>query len=305
MTRRERPLPASPLPRQLAQGDARLQHATQALNARRPLEAERIARDLLEADPRDGRAAQILGYALLMQDRAQVAIAPLETAARSSHDPEVETRLAIALSRVGRRDDALSHLKRAIKRRPPFAPAYYELGGLYIAVRRLDEAVEVLSRGVELAPMAPEFSIRLGYVLLQRRDCGGAKSAFGRALAISPQSFEALCGMGKAHQEFGESKPAADYFRRCLAIRPDVADLWLNLGHCLLELGDRDGGFECFRAAARGGDTRYCNALSSLVKSSRGRFWIRPSAAQRSLLGDKRSSAHPREGGDPVVFRPA
>jgi hypothetical protein len=46
-----------------------------------------------------------------------------------------------------------------------------------------------------------------------------------------------------------------------------------------LELGQRDAGYECFRAAARGDAKRYGIALSSLAASSRGRFWLKPSAA--------------------------
>ena len=85
--------------------------------------------------------------------------------------------------------------------------------------------------------------------------------------------------MAKAHQELGESEAAADYFRRYLADRPNDSGAWLNLGHCLLELGQRDAGYECFRTAARGDAKRYGIALSSLAASSRGRFWLKPSAA--------------------------
>ena len=49
--------------------------------------------------------------------------------------------------------------------------------------------------------------------------------------------------------------------------------------YCLLELGDREAGYECFRAATRGDPQNYGNALSALVKSGRGRFWLKPSGA--------------------------
>ena len=59
-----------------------LQRAMVALNSQRPQEAERIAQDILKADPRHGKALHVLGCALLMQGRAQEAVAPLESAAR-------------------------------------------------------------------------------------------------------------------------------------------------------------------------------------------------------------------------------
>ena len=165
-----------------------LQQAAFALNAKQPEEAQRIAEEILKRDPRNAGALHILGFALLMRGRAQDAVAPLEAAARGRHDPEIETRLALALSQIGRRDDALSRLKRAAKRRPPYPPAFHGLGTLLFAMERCDEAIEVLRGGVKVAPMMPELSTLLGSVYLKQRNFGEAKAAFGQALAISPNS---------------------------------------------------------------------------------------------------------------------
>jgi Tfp pilus assembly protein PilF len=131
--------------------------------------------------------------------------------------------------------------------------------------------------------MMPELSVQLGYVHLRRRNWSSAKMAFGRTLAISPTLCDALHGMAMAHSESGEHAAAAEHFRRCLTSRPDDASLWLNLGHCLLALGQSEAGYNCFRAASRGDPARAGAALSSLVRSSHGRFWLRPSEAARFL----------------------
>ena len=264
-----------------------LQRAMVALNSQRPQEAERIAQDILKADPRHGKALHVLGCALLMQGRAQEAVAPLESAARGRHDPEIETQLAMAQIESGRPDDALVLLKRATKRRPPYAQAFHALSRLLFSKERHDEAAEVLSRGLEIAPMMPELSILLGIVHLQRRDFANAKVAFARALNISPDSPDALHGMATAHWQLCEYQPAADHFRRYLMRSPDDAGTWLGLGHCLLEIGQRDAGYDCFRTAARGDPRRYGSALASLVNSGRARFWLKPSAAERFLRGTK------------------
>jgi tetratricopeptide (TPR) repeat protein len=267
--------------------DDPLQRAMLALNRNLPNDAERIASEVLKANPRHTRALYIFASALLMQGRPRDAIAPLETAARGRHDPEVETLLAIALRQAGRQDDAVSQLKRVTKRRPTYGPAFHEFGSLLASLGRHDEAIEIFRRGLEVAPMMPELSIQLGNAFLQRRNCTEAKGAFARALQIAPASADALFGMAKAHQEIGEAEAAAGYFRRYLMIRPDDANVWLNLGQCLLELRDLDAGYECFRTAARGDPKRYGNALSSLVKSGRGKFWLKPSEAARFVRGTK------------------
>jgi tetratricopeptide (TPR) repeat protein len=267
--------------------DEALQRAGMALNAHRAQDAERIASEVLRAKPGHVKALQILGYALLAQDRGTEAITPLEAAARHKQDPEIDTALAAALRQSGRFDDAVSRLKRTTKRHPQFAPAFRELGSLLFGLERFDEAVEALNRGLDVAPMMPELSIQLGLVLLHRRDCAGAKAAFARALAIAPNAAEALFGLAKAHQELGENEAAAAHLRRYLMLHPADANAWLTLGHCLLELGDREGGYDCFRTVARGHPKRHSDVLRAFVTSGHGRFWLRPSAAARFLSGKK------------------
>jgi tetratricopeptide (TPR) repeat protein len=264
-----------------------LVHAKSALNANRPHEAQRIAQQILKSDPRRAEALHILGCALLMQDRVADAVAPLEDAARALRNPETETLLAIALRRMGRNEDALSRLKRAIKRQPPFGAAFHELGFLLFSMERHNEAIEVLSQGLKLVPMMPELSILLGNVFLGCRNFAGAKASFARALNIAPNSSDAMYGLGTAHWRLCEFQPAADLFRRYLMHNPEDVSAWLNLGHCLLELGQSDAGYDCFRAAARGEPKRYGSALASLINSGRSRFWLKPSAAVRFLRGTK------------------
>ncbi len=264
-----------------------LQRASFALNGRRPEEAERIVQEILRAEPRNARALFILGAAQLTQGRLDDAIATLESAVRIKHDAEIDTMLAIALRRAGRNDDALSRLKRAIKREPPYAAAFLEFGNLLVEMDRHADAVDVLNRGIAIAPMMPQLPIQLGQAFLKRRDCSSARAAFAQALNIAPDSFEALFGIAKSHQEVGDNEPAIGYFRRCLMIRPDDPEILTNLGHGLLELGQIDQGYDCFRIAARGEHKRFGNALASLVKSGRGRFWLKPSAAQQFLRSSK------------------
>ncbi len=146
------------------QAAAALAQAAFALDSRQPQQAERIAGELLRRNPHNGRALLIFGRALLMQGRAAEAVTPLEAAARGQHDPEIETQLAIALRQTGRNDDALVRLKRATKGRPPYPPAFQELGFLLATLERYDEAAAALHRALEVAPTVPQLSIQLGGV---------------------------------------------------------------------------------------------------------------------------------------------
>jgi tetratricopeptide (TPR) repeat protein len=258
--------------------------AMSALDAGRPTDAERMAREALRDEPRHADALRILGYALLMQNRAEDAVTALESAVRGAHDPQLETQLAIALRQAGQHEEALHRLKRATKRKPPYAAAFHELGCLLAWMKRYDEAIVTFKYGLAVAPMVPELSIQLGYALLSSGSFTDAKIAFDRALNISPASHDAQFGMAMAHQELGEFEQAAEHLRRCLTSKPNDTMALLGLGNCLLELGQLDAGYEYFRAAARGDDPkRFGMALGSLVKSGQGRFWLKPSDAARFL----------------------
>jgi tetratricopeptide (TPR) repeat protein len=241
---------------------------------------------MLKRFPAHAQALHVLSSALLMQGRVADAITALEPAARAQHNPMIDTQLAVALRQAGREVDAEARLQRATKRRPPYAPAFYELGSLLFALKRYAEAAETLKRGLDAAPTMPELSIQLGHTLLALRKSADAKAVFAKALQLAPESAGALWGMGKAHQQIGENRAAIDYFRRCFRYTPDDLGTWLNLGHSLLEVGDFKAGYECFRTAARGDPKRYYAALTTLVKTGRGRFWLKPSDAARALRGE-------------------
>jgi tetratricopeptide (TPR) repeat protein len=260
-----------------------LARAVAAADSGNMSEAERIARVVLAQKPQHLEALQLLGALLMAQRRPREAIAPLEEAARHIADPELETRLAIALRETGRTDEAVAGFYRAIERVPVCARAFQELGQLLRAKRRYVEAESVLKRGVEAAPTVPELSLALGGVYLDRADAGGAKIAFARVLSMVPGHNDALVGFGVALQYEGDFARAAERFRRVLAHDPAHHRARMNLGYCLIELGRLDDGIACLRAAVEAAPHNYGTALRMLISAGRGRFWLKRSAAAECL----------------------
>jgi tetratricopeptide (TPR) repeat protein len=263
-----------------------LAHAAVALQSGQPIEAERIAHDVLKARPQHPPALSILGQAMAMQGRAQEAVAPLEQAARSLNDAALDTQLGTVLRKLGRDDDALARFRRAVKRKPPFPAAFFELGWLLFDRREFNEAIEVLQRGVAAAPSAPDIWALLGSSLHARRDLAEAKAAFSRALTVAPAHPAALYGMGLVLMDQSEFVQAATLLRQVLSANVNDADAQLNLGVCLLELGQADAAAVSLRAATRGGPKLFSQALKALTSSGHGRFWLRPSAARKYFKGE-------------------
>lgn len=263
-----------------------LQSAAAAIQAGRPQEAEHIAAGVLKTNAGSLPALQLLGTALLMQGRGKEAIAPLERAARASRDAATETELGVALRQANRREEARERLERAIKRKPPFPPAFLELGGVLAALDRHDEATAILQQGLAIAPNFPDLSMELGRVYAARGKNIEARAAFARAVALAPGHADALFALARAFQAERDFAKAADAYRRLLAVTPKDAAAEIGLGICLIELGHNEEALKHLRAASRASAKMFGEAVGALVDAGRGRFWLRPSDAARALRGE-------------------
>jgi tetratricopeptide (TPR) repeat protein len=279
----KRPRSLSPRP---SAHDAALEQADLALRTARPEEAERLAAQVLKADRGNLAAARALGAALLLQERPDEAVAPLERAARRGGDPAIETLLARALAQSGRRDQALSVLRHAAARRPPWPQAFLELGDQLGAAGRFDEAAAAYEGGLALCPDALVLRVGLGYLCLKRNDRARALSLFQAVSAAAPERLDGLLGMARTLALTGDYPGAATAYRRVLDLRPDDAASRIELGKCLLELGRREAGEATLRAAVRGAGQQAGAAIVALAAAGRGRFFLRPSAAARFLTAD-------------------
>jgi tetratricopeptide (TPR) repeat protein len=253
----------------------------------RPAEAEQLASGVLKSDRSNVFAAEVLGRALLMQNRASEAIITLQRAARRSENPAIETLLAVALAAAGKSEEASDQLQRTIERRPPFLPAFLEYGSQLSKAGHFDAGVTVLESGLALAPDALDLRMALGYLHVNRNARTEARAVFSQVLAAAPGRHDAMTWLAKVMALDGEYDAAADLYRRVLALEPNDSETRNNLAKCLLELGDREAGEAALRAATRAAPQLAHKSIQVLAASSHGRFFLKPSAAVEFLRGDK------------------
>ena len=91
----------------------------------------------------------------------------------------------------------------------------------------------------------------------------------------------------RTFMDAGEFAKASEYFQRALLCDPSDQQSRLYLGACFLELGQTGAASVCLRQVTRGGADFYGKALKVLSLSSRGRFWLKPSAAVKFFKGEQ------------------
>ena len=111
----------------------------------------------------------------------------LSAAARiTPNSTELLYPIALLERRLGRWDDAVTHLQRAIELDPRSSLLPYALGETYTLMRRFAEAKRALDRAIELSPESQQAHMQSVLLQLAMGDTAGARGAIRRATGTLP-----------------------------------------------------------------------------------------------------------------------
>ena len=124
-------------------------------------EAKAAAKHAIELDPENGEAWSVLGQIAFTQEWDwKAAEYDLQRAiALSPNDSTTESRYAIFLSIVGRRDEAVSHMRRALELEPLSFFNVRLMGSVFYWSRRYDESLEYIRKAEEMEPELVGFTV--------------------------------------------------------------------------------------------------------------------------------------------------
>lgn len=149
---------------------------------------------------------------------------------RQSRRAEVHCNRGVALSALGRGDDAEKAYRQAIAHNARSADAYNNLGILLCDLGRHHEAEPLLRAAIRLRAESPECHINLGVALKSLDRLDEAEAAQRRALALDPDRAEAHANLGEVLRALGRLEQAELALRHAIALRPDYADAHYKLG---------------------------------------------------------------------------
>lgn len=140
-----------------------------------------------------------------------------------------ERALGDALARLGEDGEAKKHYRAAIRAKPEYADAHYNLAHLLLSQGRLKEAESELRSAVRLTPDAARVHTDLGAVLVMRGDFDGAETQFRTAIRLQPEDHKAESNLANILIRRGRIDEAITHLERAVQLAPDHTDYLSNL----------------------------------------------------------------------------
>src|SRR5947209_2097851 len=137
--------------------------------------------------------------------------------------PSAESLNAKAIAAIDAKhyDDAVKSLQQAIKIKPDFENAQYNLGFALVSLGKFADAVGPLQRAAQLDAKDTDAFYYLGASLAKSGRHSEAAAAYERALLLDPKDAEVLSALGGEYAAAGDADHALDAFRRAVVVSPD------------------------------------------------------------------------------------
>ena len=232
--------------RACAQDDAQATAACRVLagiaNERRDwTQAERAYERVVALDGRNADDWVALAQARLALGKAQEALLALNRALELNPQHGVAYQaLAAAHGRRGEYAQALEYAERATQLEPTDHQAWSNKGYSLLKLQRPAEAVPAFETALRLKPDFSNAWINLGEAKLAQRQAGEAIVALRKALELSPGASDARLYLASAYVSTGQFALAREQLTPLAEKAPQLVQAWVLLTVANAGLGDRD-----------------------------------------------------------------
>ena len=205
-------------------------------------DAQRLYRTILAGDPRNPDALHLLGVLLGQIGRYDEAVAQIEKAL--SVDPQsalFQSSLAQVHTRAGRLTEAAAILERVVSRGPPSSQAYSDLGAVLQESGELGRAVDAYRRAIAIDPGVAVVHFNLGTALKQQNRTREALECVERAVALDGSQAHFRMTLAGYYLEAGDPRAALQSCVACLELEPRNLAALTFKAIALARLGDEPG----------------------------------------------------------------
>jgi len=121
---------------------------------------------------------------------------------------------------------------------PRLAPAYNNLGSLYLRQHEYKKAAATLEKGLKIDPKMSSASALLGIALYELGDYAAAGRSLQSALRANPKDNNAELFLANDLIKLGEFERAADHLRQLSQRQPENQEVWYLLGKVHMKLSE-------------------------------------------------------------------
>jgi protein O-GlcNAc transferase len=167
-------------------------------------------------------------------------------------DPQQDQQqLLINLYNQGQLQQALDQAKYLLEQFPYSIFLHNICGAVYAALNQYDAAIDCYKQALKIKPDYADAHYNMGVALKKKGKLDAAIESYKQALKIKPDYADAHYNMGFALQEKGELDAAIESYKQALKIKPDYADALSNMGNALQEKGELDAAIESYKQALK------------------------------------------------------
>ena len=135
----------------------------------------------------------------------------------------------VVLHKIGRSDDGIVSIRKALDLNPDFADAYNNLGNIYADGRNYEAAVDCYQSLIKLEPDNDAAYRNLALALLRFDNLDEALNACVRSLEIDPQQPENHMMMGNIFAARGDAEQALKLYSRVFEFAPGSSNAHTNV----------------------------------------------------------------------------
>ena len=149
----------------------------------------------------------------------------------------------------GRIDDAIKSYEKVIDINPGYDDAQFNLGVSLQILGQVDKAIDHYEKALLSVPDNTEIRINLGFIFQSLGNLDDAIEEYKKVLEIDPNQLIVLNNLGACLKELGEMNQAIEYFEKALEIDPNYAEAHYNLGYVHQDLGEIKQAILCYEKA--------------------------------------------------------
>lgn len=214
---------------------------------------ERVTGQKLEIPTMDYKEVEILinkGGSLNSLGRFEEAIAYLDRAlAIDPQDGKAWSNKGTSFAALGRPEEALRCYDQALGINPQDAAAWFNKGLSLSVLKRSKEAIECYDQSLAIDPQFVKAWCSKADELCNLRRFEEALPCYDHALGINPLDAISWINKGATLSALGRRKEAIGCYDQSLAIDPRFVQAWVNKGTALTALGRHDEARECHAQA--------------------------------------------------------